>query len=60
MGYFIIFGFLVLQEFDWTKQLIDKIGLHVFGIKNNGDVDGGRSYSILSDEEQAKELGSVM
>lgn len=58
--FFIIFGFLVMQEFDWTKQLIDKIGLHVFGIKNNGDVDGGRSYSILSDEEQAKELGSVM
>ena len=49
-----------MQEFDWTKQLIDKIGLHVFGIKNNGGVDGGRSYSILSDEEQAKELGSVM
>ena len=59
--FFIILGFLVMQEFEWTKQCTDKV-ISLFTGNDNREIssNGGSRYAILSEEEQEKELASVM
>ena len=60
--FFIILGFLVMQEFEWTKQCTDKVVslCSLVMAINEISSNGGSRYAILSEEEQEKELSSVM